>query len=276
MRLEMPTMPANSEQDEVLRALSLLTPCAARGHSKIRAGDTNDGGYVMLDDVREVDCCLSLGIGHDVSWDLAMAERGATILQYDHTVDAPPHPHRNFVFKKIGIGPFDQPHDNITSIDTILKEARKSHRTFILKMDIEGLEWEVLDALDPAALRCFSQIVCEFHWFSNLLNAEWRARAQRVFSKIRASHFPVHVHGNNFPGFAVAYGVMVPSVLEVTFVASERYVPIESNELFPTPLDLPNDPNGPDLFLGSFKYSPQPSRPAAKTRGPRRWFRRPG
>ena len=80
-------------QQDVLEALDLLRPWATRRTPKVRVGNDYDGGYVLPAVALQCDVVLSIGVGHDVSFDHVMAERGARILQFDHTVEGPPTPH---------------------------------------------------------------------------------------------------------------------------------------------------------------------------------------
>jgi hypothetical protein len=89
--------------DAVKEMMRLLRPYAAIGFHKARFGSARDGGYVLLDDFRGIDTAFSFGIEQNASWDLDIAEKGLTVYQFDHTVDAPitDHPHLIFTRKKI-------------------------------------------------------------------------------------------------------------------------------------------------------------------------------
>jgi hypothetical protein len=79
----------------------------AKDVGKVRVGCDRDGGYVMLDDFRNVNSCYSVGIGPEVSWDLDMARRGLPVFQYDHTVKEPPVKHDKLIFTPLGLGTVD-------------------------------------------------------------------------------------------------------------------------------------------------------------------------
>ena len=74
---------------------------------------------------------------------------------------------------------------------------------------------------------------------------------QRAIENLRKAFFPAHLHANNFVGFCNLMGVPIPEVYEVTFVNSEFYRPAQRQQGAPTKLDNPNNPDAPDLFLGS-------------------------
>jgi len=64
----------------------------------------------------------------------------------------------------------------------------------------------------------------------------------------------VHVHANNYAGFSNVANVIVPNVLEITFANRSIYSFSETDEIFPGPLDIPNDPRHPDMHLGTFRF----------------------
>ena len=239
---------------EIRDVLSKLTPQGIQSWRKCRVGRRGDGGYIMIDDLYDIDVCVSLGIGSDVSWDYDMAERGARILQYDHTVDAPPVPHANFAFSKIEIGEAEASDGTATTLAAIMRKHIGAGDNVVLKIDIEGFEWNVFDGISIHELSRFRQIVVEFHALTLLEDQSFRARAQRVFGKLNSAFFCCHVHGNNFGPVATVHGISFPDVLEVTFANRGRYVPSESREMFPTSLDDPCDLARPDIFLSSFRF----------------------
>lgn len=242
-------------QAEVLRTLAKISPTEVSGFRKIRVGGVGDGGYVMLDDLQDIGVCYSLGVGPDVSWDVEMAEHGAHIFQYDHTVASPPTSHPRCMHFKVGIAGDDTTTPSMRRIDTLMRENGHAERNdMVLKIDIEGSEWEALSVLTSEILSQFKQILVEFHGM-RLLNIEsFRQRAASLFGKFRVTHQCIHVHGNNFGGMAIVEGIGIPDVLELTLVRKADYTFGPSNEVFPTYLDGPNNVSMPDLFLGSFRF----------------------
>ncbi len=251
---DLTTVPTE-ETSEGLRCLArLLRPKAAVGPPKIRLGGSNDGGYVMLDDLERVRTAYSLGVGDNVSWDLSLAHRGIHVYQFDHTVALPPILHPNFHFqqKRIAIVATDE----CESLNSMRRFATDSDpiTDSILKMDIEHDEWDILDHADPAMLRPYSQIICEFHWVGRAVSREWLAKAKRVFEKLNNDFQVIHIHGNNCGPYSLIAGVPMPSVLEVTYCNRQNYEFQDIEDLFPGPLDAPNNPAAPDLFLGAFRF----------------------
>lgn len=242
-------------QDDLLCMLRRLEPVDVVGFDKRRIGRDNDGGYVMLDDFAGVEAAYSFGIFDDVSWDLQIAELGLDVFQYDHTIDALPSQHDRFHWRKLGIGPQDDPERSLTSIETLLREnGHTRDNSLVLKMDIEDAEWDALGAVDPSCLRRFRQIVVEMHWFHRVVHPERFHRMLRAISALTVHHRVIHVHGNNYAPWATVSGVALPRVIEFTFVCMDgkTFKPCEST--FPTSLDMPNHPGHADFRLGHFRF----------------------
>ena len=94
-----------------------------------------------------------------------IARRGIDVYQYDHTVDGPPTPNARFrFFKKRIAAEMSKQSETLGSALAKLPAPDVGHA--ILKIDIEGSEWEVLDSTTIEQLARFSQVVGEFHGFS--------------------------------------------------------------------------------------------------------------
>jgi hypothetical protein len=240
--------------DQVRDTLALLQPVAVRNVGKIRVGRDLDGGYVMLDDFERIGAALSLGIADDVSWDEDVAAHDINVLQFDPSVSAPPVENARFRFESLRVVPHDT--EGGISLDTIVRsKIEDSNAMLLLKIDIEGAEWDVFNAVDESVLSRFSQVVCEFHDLDRLAEPAFGRRARRVFEKLARTHAVTHVHGNNCSNFANVGNVIVPQVLEVSFALRDIYAFSETVESFPTALDRPNQPGRADLFLGSFQFA---------------------
>jgi hypothetical protein len=221
----------------------------AVGATKARFGGPADGGYVLLDDLDGVTAALSLGVGGDASFDVALAARGLVVHQYDPTVARSPHVADGLRFHAKRVVPVAGADGE--SLASILA-ATRAEPPLVLKVDIEHDEWAVLDATSAADLGAFAQIVCEFHGFALARRRAWFVRARRVLAALRRQFAVVHVHGNNYEPLLTVGEVRFPRVLEVTFAHRARYRFVASRSRFPTSLDRPNDPRSPDLDLGSF------------------------
>ncbi|MGO8866344.1 MAG: glycosyltransferase [Alphaproteobacteria bacterium] len=241
---------------EIRETLCLLAPYAVLGHNKVRIGHDRDGGYVMLNDLNHEIVCYSLGVGREVSWDLELAKRGAVVFQYDDSVDGPPVSHANFHFRRVRVAVDDSSEANTISLDTLLESGHHSQNKYvILNMDLEGSEWDIIDTAKSETLNVFSQIIIEFHGLAKLKEASFNLCARKIFQKLGATHFPIHLHGNNWGTSFEVGDFECPDVLEVTFVNRATYCSSRDFATYPTTLDKPNRSDRPDFDLGRFPFN---------------------
>lgn len=240
-------------QDDILKVVRLLEPKRAVGLGKIRMGSANDGGYIQIDDHTNISAAISIGISNDDAWDLAVARMGIPVHQFDHTITRSPstHPLLHFNCKKAA--PIASV-DAVTIPDLVAAYSKLDVPDLILKMDIEGAEWDILDNSDSNSLSRCSQIICEFHGLARLYEAPFHARAMRIFQKLARDFAVVHIHANNHGDLCNLANIAVPSTLELSFANRKRYSFAATDEIFPTSLDAPNNPANAEIMLGSFKF----------------------
>ena len=238
-------------QNRVLDLLALMRPMAMRKHNKVRLGNEYDGGYVVPSAALQCNAVVSIGVGPDVSFDLALAQHGAQIIQFDHTVEQLPVQHPSFKFFKKGWGARTEGEFmNLADITALLPV--ESHRK-LFKFDIEGGEYDVFETIKPADLQSFDVICCELHDFSKLADPAFFAKVERLLKCLHQHHAPVHLHANNYCGFVMVEGIPVPEVLELSYLRRD----LDSFNGYaldpiPGPLDRPNHPFRPDLCLNPF------------------------
>ena len=246
-------------QQRALELFSLLRPRDVRGGRLIRLGRPNDGGYVMLDQDLSRSVGYSIGVNDDASWDLDMADRGARIFQYDHTIDAPPCKHPNLRWERIGVaGSADHGRSLMTLPELIARNGHERADNLILKMDVEGYEWDVLNGIGTPDLLKFSQILIELHGLDRLDETDYFARIRSALRNVGASHQLIHVHANNCGGLTIMSGVPVPSAVEVTYVRRRGHDFEECRKIFPTEIDMPCSPAIADPHLGFMGLYPEP------------------
>lgn len=110
-----------------------------------------------------------------------------------------------------------------------------------LKIDIEGSEYETIDAILQHAPR-ISAMVIEFHEIDQA-----KQRFLTAIERLNEKFAIIHVHGNNYAGLTKDG---VPDVLEVTFIPKEKLTTTEKRTEFPVAcLDYPNLYTKPDYAL---------------------------
>ncbi len=209
-------------------------------------GDQGDGGYVMIDDFDDQMRAYSFGIGNNVTWDMDIANRDIEVFMYDHTILSLPQVHKRFHFNKTGVGNGEK----CSSLRDILeKNGDVNNYNLICKMDIEGVEWDILYTMKDELLNHFRQISLELHGVCNIENRE---KILAALSKINLSHQIVWVHGNNTDKAEVANGILIPNLLEVNYIRRDSYLFYNGICEFPMALDLPNLMYRHDFELGNW------------------------
>lgn len=233
---------------------NLLAVRKVRKKELIRIGRDNDGGYVMLKDFSPNTHAYSFGIADDVSWDAAIAEMGLKVYMYDHTIGNSPRNFKNGTFYSIGISGKDSADGNVLSIRTILEKSGDiQKKDLLLKMDVEGAEWEFILETPSCILENFAQMTFEFH---GLLNKNKQELVIEALAKLNKTHQVIWVHGNNAKHAYNAKGLILPYLLEATYVSKKKYE-FDDYESYIVPgrLDMPNIPRRSDLELGNFGKS---------------------
>ena len=226
-----------------LNIKEVVTP----GSTLKRVGGGGDGGYIMLYPYSNTKIAYSFGISNDVSWDLQMSENGYEVYQYDHTIEKLPIENKAFHWKRQGLtGGIETP--ELKQLATLIKEnGHESQSGMVLKMDIEGYEWEVFSNIDTKILKQFDQITLEMH---NLLSFRRNPVILKAIDKIISTHQTIYVHANNCGRVDLCGTLVTPDFLEVTFVLREKYEFKESEFVLPTLIDEPNISEYPEIRLG--------------------------
>lgn len=230
--------PAEGPADTTLVDIArYLRPWTASDLELIRVGGDNDGGYVMSADI-SVDRAISVGVGRDISWDECMASKGVRVDAFDHTVRKLPHSAAGVTFHKVGVGtaPGCRPLRSLVA-------ATVGTADCILKVDIEGNEWE---ALSGEYLGQFTQILLELH---NLENVATDPRIRDVLHELHSSHLPVHLHANNYSSVFRFDSLWFCSVIEATFVRRDQFPDWRPADALREDLDRPCDPRTADISL---------------------------
>ncbi|MCI6284977.1 FkbM family methyltransferase [Selenomonas sp.] len=236
---------------DVHEAIPLMDIAPDDGHALVRIGKESDGGYVMLDDFAGRKIAYSFGICDDVSWDKEMAKRGMDVYMYDHTIDGLPEDDERFHWQKIGItGTYDEQTPQLKTLDMLLHEnGHDDTYGMILKIDVEGAEWGVLETVSEETLKHFSQIVIEFH---DMTHEPLDQGKLRSLQKIGACWQLVHVHGNNCMHSIMSHGIVLPDVMECTFVRKDEHTFASHEGWLPGALDQANKRGWPDILIGKW------------------------
>ena len=127
---------------------NILCSMSVVGHKKIRIGKKADGGYILLDDLKNIKIAYSFGISREISFDKELADKKIDVYMYDHTIKSLPFENSRFHWKKIGLSGIISNKTNLKTLPELLKEnGHFKENDIILKIDIESHEWEVFQNL---------------------------------------------------------------------------------------------------------------------------------
>lgn len=195
----------------------------------------------------------SFGISNEISWDADMANRGYEVFMYDMTIDALPFEHEKFHFFKEGIGGKKDVEKSLDTLENfITRNGHEQNSNMILKMDVEGAEWDFLESVSSETLNKFNQMVFEFHDIIAPKTAAEMDRTINLIEKINKTHTLVHIHGNNNGNYLQIDGIgNIPDCPELTYLRTENHEFYEDEAiLLPILFDTPNRPDLPDIQLG--------------------------
>jgi hypothetical protein len=205
-----------------------------------RFGERHDGGYLMCGNLLgSVRAGYSYGISNYDQWGCDVATRlDVPVHQYDcFDTRQPACPTGKTVFHPECIGPEPSTEEG-RSFNTLATQFRRNGdegRRLVVKMDVEGAEWESLLLAPDEVLEQIDQLVVEMHGVSE---PKYAAAVQRLNGFFHVAN----VHFNNFscesgiePFPAWAY--------EVLFVNKRIGIPDTSGGAPSPPAgDAPNNP----------------------------------
>lgn len=224
----------------LIRALRPVDP----GIELKRVGPDGDGGYLVPDDLDDIEHAFSPGVSTESGFEAALAAKGMQVHLADASVDGPAVAHPRFHFTKKHLGCSSA--DGVMTLDEWKRDRIGDYdRDLLLQMDIEGAEFETLMAMSSALQAQFRIMVIEFHYLHQLLNKPWFMLVSRVFEKLLETHSVVHIHPNNCCGSMTSRGLTIPRVAELTFYRNDRFEPRGFQSRFPHPLDRDNTRKAP-------------------------------
>src|SRR5437667_4164533 len=143
--------------------LGELQPVALKNCTLKRFGSANDGGYLMCENLIEpLDAAYSYGVGQNDDWGCEVSRRYHVPVQQYECFDParPTCDGGTFVFHDECVGDWTGYRES-RFFDTLENQIRKkgdAGRRLLIKMDIEGAEWDSLIAAPEVMLASIPQI----------------------------------------------------------------------------------------------------------------------
>jgi hypothetical protein len=240
-----PPTPEQEKQKRRQAFLDALRPVTLSNCSFKRFGSRNDGGYVMCENMlRDVESGYSYGIGGNDDWGCEVSKT-YNIPMHQYDCFKPPRlacAGGRFVPHNECVGPRKETIES-RIFDTITNQIEAngdSGKRLIVKMDVEGAEWQSLLATPDEVLARIDQLPMELHGVDDV-------PLLQVLEKLKRNFHLVHLHFNNwacdaalapFPGHA--YQVLFVNK-RVGVVGTPK-----PGTLPATAFDAPDNPRGKD------------------------------
>ena len=228
--------------------LAELQPVALKNCTFKRFGSANDGGYLMCENLIEpLDAAYSYGVGTNDDWGCEVSRRyHVPVHQYDCFDPARPICNGGtFVFHDECVGDRTG-HGNSRFFDTLENQIRKNGDTgrhVIIKMDIEGAEWDTLLAAPEELLASIPQITMEMHGYND-------PKILEVIRKLKRHFYLVNLHFNNWS--CTSKAAPLPAWAYQTHWVNKRIGLPDPAAPVPapmSPLNAPDSPTWPDCQL---------------------------
>jgi hypothetical protein len=238
--------------EERLALFELLRPVALANCQLERFGERNDGGYLMCGNLLgEVQSGYSYGISGYDKWGCDISTKlKVTVHQYDcFNTTQPACRAGRTVFHEECVGATAETVEGRVFDAVANQFARNGDRSkrIVMKIDVEGAEWDSLLAAPDATLEQIDQLAVEFHWAEDA-DSQWVRDERYIRLLLRLKQFfeVGHIHFNN--ASCVADLEPFPTwAFEVLFVSKRLAVRDPTRDVGGLhPLDAPNNPSYAD------------------------------
>lgn len=222
-----------------------------------RIGPMNDGGYILSNNLKDIDICISPGVAASFEFERHLKKDwNIESILIDGTLE------KSLEEKIINLNEFRFIKKNLSnkdtktqiSLDYILKTL--VNKKIILQMDIEGFEYEILSNISEKNINKFDQMIIEFHDIFLIKKGIFNRKFFKIINKINKFFTLVHIHPNNCCDVFEVNSIKIPNVFEATFINNSilRYKKIEQLK-FPHPQDSPNLPFKDEIILDEFFFN---------------------
>ena len=225
-----------------------LQPVKLANCELARYGEDYDGGYLACRNLlRDVRSAYSYGISGYDGWGCEIStELKVPVHQYDcFNTTQPLCPTGKPVFHPECIAASASTDADGRFFDSMQSQFAKNGdagKHVIVKMDVEGAEWDSILNTPDEVLGKIDQMIFEFHGVDQEI-----ARSLEVVLKLKKSFYVAHFHINNY---SCVSGLMPFGgwAYEVTFVSKRlaKLDPASGKVPLPSALDTPNNPGAPD------------------------------
>ena len=231
---------ARMVREAMLRELQTVT---LKNCSFKRYGSANDGGYLMCENLMDgVQSAYSYGIASEDNWGCDVSKQlNVPVHQYDcFTPHRPACAAGRFVFHDECVGAKAETRDG-QPFDTFASQITRNgdaDKRVVVKVDIEGAEWDALLATPDAVLDTIAQMPMELHGSDDMKFLEVVRRLKRQF-------YLVNLHFNNHS--CTPDTAPLPAWAYQVLWVNKRVGEIDPNGPSPAPISALNAPDGPSV-----------------------------
>jgi len=233
--------------------LDAIQPVTLRNCTLARVGSANDGGYLMCPNLIEnPGAAYSYGVGANDEWGCSISTRyRIPVHQYDcYDPARPACGTGEFVFHNECVATRRELLDSYT-FDTLANQIASNGdrgKRLIVKIDIEGAEWDALLATPDEVLERIDQMPIELHLPKGDFGAD-RATFLAVLEKIKRHFYVVNLHFNN--NTCSSEAAPLPGWVFQLLLVNKRVgiVDLAKGTPDPSPLNAPDAPDKPECRL---------------------------
>jgi len=222
----------------------LIQPVKLANCTLERFGEPHDGGYVMCANLLgSAKAAYSYGISGYDQWGCDISTRlKVEVHQYDcFNLTRPSCAGGKTVFHEECVGAANKTEEGrlFDSIESQFAKNGHAGQHLVVKMDVEGAEWDSLMAAPDKVLDQIDQLSIELHGVRE-------ERFVSVLKRLKQNFYIAHLHFNNY-SCQSNLAPMPAWAYEVLFVNKRIGVPDTSGKIDASDsLDAPNNPNVPD------------------------------
>jgi hypothetical protein len=225
--------------------LAELQPIRLSNCELQRFGEANDGGYLLCGNLLAgVGAGYSYGISGYDGWGCEISRRlNVTVHEYDcFDLTVPACHGGNTVFhgECVADKPFtDKDRRVFDSPERQFRKNGDAAKHLVMKIDVEGAEWDTFIAAPDHVLEQIDQLAVEFH-------GSGEERFADAIRKLKRFFYVANLHFNNY-SCDEKYAPFPAWAYEVLFVSKRLGKPDSSGvRADSSPLNTPNNPNVPD------------------------------
>jgi hypothetical protein len=236
---------ATRERQARAAILDAVRPVTLRNCTLERVGSANDGGYLMCVNLAgAAQSAYSYGVGPNDEWGCEVSTRyRVPVHQYDCFDPARPScATGRFIFHNECVGSRREVAE-ARSFDTLSSQIARNGdggKRLIVKIDVEGAEWEALLATPDAVLARIDQLPMELHLPKGDFG-DGAATFRRVLDKLSRHFVVANLHFNN--NTCAAEAAPLPGWVFQVLLVNRRLAQVSPGaKVVVSPLNAPDNP----------------------------------